>query len=130
MLIRSSREGERLVCLVVNAGTQKAAERGFRHRMAELVKRLTEEPQKEGADAAGCGAGALCTTVTLNLNPKKTNVILGDETIVLAGSGYITERLSVSMGAAAADAGAAQVPSGDAASSRASDTADSPDSRS
>ena len=32
--------------------------------------------------------------------------------------------------AAAADAGAAQVPSGDAASSRAADTADSPDSRS
>ena len=31
--------------------------------------------------------------MTLNLNPQRTNVILGDETVVLAGSGYITERL-------------------------------------
>ncbi|MBR2737352.1 MAG: 23S rRNA (uracil(1939)-C(5))-methyltransferase RlmD [Lachnospiraceae bacterium] len=93
VLIRSSRSGERLVCLVVNAGTRKAAERGFRHRLAELVGRLTGEPRTEEADAAGCGAGALCTTVTLNLNPNRTNVILGDETVVLAGSGYITERL-------------------------------------
>ena len=93
VLIRSSRSGERLVCLVVNAGTRKAAERGFRHRLAELVGRLTGEPRTEEADAAGCGAGALCTTVTLNLNPNRTNVILGDETVALAGSGYITERL-------------------------------------
>ena len=85
VLIRSARSGERLVCLVVNAATRKAAERGFRRQLPELVRRLT--------GTASSGDAVLCSTVTMNLNPKKTNVILGEGTIVLAGSGYITERL-------------------------------------
>ena len=71
VLIRSSvATGEILVCLIING------------RKIPYVKELIEALEK-------CGA----TTVTININKKKTNVILGDETKVLFGEGFIREKL-------------------------------------
>ena len=70
MLIRSGfATGEIMVCLVVN-GTKIP-------RQEELVRRLA---QIEGM-----------TSITLNVNRERTNVILGKEIRVLWGRGYITD---------------------------------------
>ena len=75
VLIRTSRaEGTVLICLIVNAETPGA----FPH-LDDLVSRLSELP----------GAAA----VTMNLNTARTNVILGEETMVLSGNGYISEQI-------------------------------------
>lgn len=72
VLIRTGYEtGEIMVCLVVN-GT------GLPHSR-QLVRRLTAI---EGM-----------TSISLNLNRKKTNVILGEEMVWLAGERYITDRI-------------------------------------
>ena len=63
------RTGEVMVCLVVN-GTKIP-------RQEELVRRLA---QIEGM-----------TSITLNVNRERTNVILGKEIRVLWGQGYITD---------------------------------------
>lgn len=66
--------GEIMVCLVINGRKLKSPAAG-----EALVKRLG---QIEGM-----------TSICLNVNTEKTNVILGDEMIDLMGPGYITDMI-------------------------------------
>ena len=61
--------GELMVCLILN-GTQMP-------KMQELVKKLTEIPGM--------------TSITINVNKKQTNVIMGQEMISVWGQDYITD---------------------------------------
>lgn len=61
--------GELMVCLILN-GTQMP-------QMQELVKKLTEIPGM--------------TSITINVNKKQTNVIMGQEMISVWGQDYITD---------------------------------------
>lgn len=70
ILIRKGfRTGELMVCLVIN-GTKLP-------RSKELVRRLAQIEN--------------ITTICLNSNTKRTNVILGEQVNVLYGAGYITD---------------------------------------
>ncbi len=72
VLIRTGRHtGELLVCLVVNGGELPHGR--------ELAKRLMEI---EGM-----------ASVSLNVNRQRTNVILGEQMVYLAGKAYITDRI-------------------------------------
>ncbi len=71
-LRRAETTGEIMLCLIINARRLAAAEK--------LVARLK----------AGCPQ---VTTVTVNINRERTNVIFGEKTLVLSGSGVITDEL-------------------------------------
>ena len=67
---RGYHSGEIAVCFVV----RKNAERELRPLSAELMKKFTD-----------------IKSVTMNINPKNTNVIMGDELRTLAGADIITD---------------------------------------
>jgi 23S rRNA (uracil1939-C5)-methyltransferase len=71
-LRKAESTGEIMLCLVINANKLPFAE--------QLVERL----------AKSCPE---VSTITLNVNRERTNVIFGEKTIVLSGSGVITDEL-------------------------------------
>ena len=74
VVIRSSEYNEKnLVILVINS-----------IKVLDKVKKLARKIYTELPDIAGVG---------VNLNPNKTNLILGKETQILEGEGYIEEKL-------------------------------------
>ena len=73
--------GEILICLVINGRKIPRAE--------ELVRRLRGLPPGQNADQSFSAIRSIC----LNINTKKTNVILGTEVLPLYGNPWITDRL-------------------------------------
>lgn len=74
VVIRSSEYNEKnLVILVINSV-----------KVLDKIKKLAHELYTELPDIAGVG---------VNLNPDKTNLILGKETEILEGEGFIEEKL-------------------------------------
>lgn len=73
ILIRSGKAtGQIMLCLVINGKKLPHAE--------ELIKRLL-------------GSGFNISSICLNINQDQTNRILGDDTILLYGQGYIEDRI-------------------------------------
>lgn len=74
VVIRSSElTGKNLVVLVINS-----------LKILEKVKNFAEKIYEEFDEVSGVG---------INLNPNKTNLILGEKTEIVSGQGYIEEKL-------------------------------------
>lgn len=74
VVIRSSElTGKNLVILVINS-----------LKILEKVKNFAEKIYEEFGEVSGVG---------INLNPNKTNLILGEKTEIVSGQGYIEEKL-------------------------------------
>lgn len=71
LIRRAAATGQIMVCLIINGRKLPAADK--------LVRSLSEV---EGM-----------TTVGFNVNRERTNVILGEKTVILYGPGYITDRI-------------------------------------
>ena len=71
--------GELMVCLVLGGKANPGGDTGFFPGQDELIKSLVKI---QGM-----------TSVCVNIQPDKTNVILGEKTISLYGDGYIKDRL-------------------------------------
>lgn len=74
VVIRSSEySGKNLVILVINSS-----------KILDKVKLIAQDIYKNFENVSGVG---------INLNPNKTNLILGEETQIIVGDGYIEEKL-------------------------------------
>lgn len=85
--------GQIMVCLVING-------KSLNEPSSEEKNRKKAEKENKKTDLEGAfvktlkGSGLNVASVSLNINTKKTNVILGEETILLYGKNYIEEKIS------------------------------------
>ena len=92
--------GEIMVCPVLNGEKLPKAE-VLETRLKETVKRYNEGVAEQGitdvkkADSITMGNAVKyeLTSFCINVNKKKTNVILGDKCILLSGREYITDKI-------------------------------------
>lgn len=96
--------GELMVCIVINTGEQKGfpghkkGESGrkledYQGKTAEQVQKNTEwiPEQNKLVDRLALLHGM--TSISINLNPEKTNVIMGEETYTIWGRGKIRDTM-------------------------------------
>lgn len=85
--------GQIMVCLVING-------KSLNEPSSEEKNRKKAEKENKKTDLEGAfvktlkGSGLNVASVSLNINTKKTNVILGEETVLLYGKNYIEEKIS------------------------------------
>lgn len=85
--------GQIMVCLVINGKSLNEPSSEEKNR-----KKAEKENKKTDLEEAFVetlkGSGLNVASVSLNINTKKTNVILGEETVLLYGKNYIEEKIS------------------------------------
>lgn len=88
--------GEIMVCPVLNGEKLPKAE-ALEHRLKKTLTEYNRRKERnsagETADVAGSSISYELTSFCINVNKKKTNVILGDKCILLSGREYITDKI-------------------------------------
>ncbi len=91
--------GEIMVCPVLNGEKLPKAE-VLEARLKETIERYNQNRVIHGdagaektADACGINVSYELTSFCINVNKKKTNVILGEKCILLSGREYITDKI-------------------------------------
>ena len=96
ILIRNGfHTGQIMICLVINGHSlDDGADRSLnkKNRIHSLDEAFVQEMKELRLSSSGCGEGFWkISSICLNVNTEKTNVILGREVIALDGSTYIED---------------------------------------
>ena len=85
--------GEIMVCPVLNGEKLPMAE-VLEARLKETVAKYNQDRERcEATDACKSDVSYELTSFCINVNKKRTNVILGDKCILLSGREYITDKI-------------------------------------